>query len=51
MIAGGYLLFMQLHGYQHDVLADDFRFPAGEHSHAHEDTAIEQTFDSNRNEL
>ena len=29
MIAGGYLLFMQLHGYQHDVLADDFRSPAG----------------------
>ena len=51
MIAGGYLLFMQLHGYQHDVLADDFRFPSGEHSHAHEDMAIEQTFDSNRNEL
>src|SRR5210317_1943521 len=28
MIAGGYLLFMQLHGYQHDVLTDDFLFPS-----------------------
>lgn len=39
---GGYLLFMQLHGYFHSTQAEDFRFPAAEHQHIHEDMAIEQ---------
>jgi hypothetical protein len=51
ILAGAYLLFMQLHGYQHDAMAEDFRFPTEEHSHLHEDMAIERTFDSSRNEL
>ena len=51
IVAGVYLLFMQLHGYQHDAMAEDFRFPTEEHNHAHEDMVIEQTFDSSRNEL
>ena len=49
--AGAYLLFMQLHGYQHDLLAEDLRFPSAEHAHVHEDMKIEQTFDTSRNEL
>ena len=51
ILAGVYLLFMQLHGYQHDAMAEDFRFPIEEHNHVHEDMVIEQTFDSSRNEL
>lgn len=51
ILAGVYLLFMQLHGYQHDAMAEDFRFPTEEHRHMHEDTAIENTFDPSRNEL
>jgi len=51
IVAGVYLLFMQLHGYQHEILAEDLRFPAAEHAHAHEDMAIEQTYDDSRNEL
>jgi hypothetical protein len=47
--AGIYLLFTQLHGYQHDSRPDDFRFPAREHQHAHEDMAIENTTDDSRN--
>lgn len=31
--AGCYLLFVQLHCYQHDHLAEDLRFPAEEHAH------------------
>jgi len=49
--AGVYLLFTQLHGYQHDSHPNDFRFPAQEHQHAHEDMAIENTTDDNRNTL
>lgn len=49
--AGVYLLFMQLHGYQHDVAPDSFRFPTEEHQHAHEDMNIENTFDESRNAL
>jgi len=49
--AGVYLLFMQLHGYQHDVAPDSFRFPTEEHQHVHEDMNIENTFDESRNAL
>jgi hypothetical protein len=49
--AGVYLLFVQLHGYQHDTAPDSFRFPAAEHRHAHEDMAIEDTKDDSRNTL
>jgi hypothetical protein len=49
--AGALLLLMQLHGYQHDVDADGFRFPAQEHKHAHEDMDIEKTTDDSRNTL
>jgi hypothetical protein len=49
--AGVYLLFTQLHGYQHDVQPDSFRFPVEEHRHVHEDMDIQNTFDSGRNAL
>ncbi len=49
--AGVYLLFMQLHGYQHDVSPDSFRFPIEEHQHVHDDMNIENTFDESRNAL
>jgi hypothetical protein len=49
--AGVYLLFMQLHGYQHDVNPDSFRFPAGEHQHIHEDMDIKNSTDPSRNTL
>ena len=49
--AGIYLLFVQLHGYQHDVNGETFRFPAAEHRHAHEDMDIQNTTDSARNAL
>lgn len=39
--AGVYLLFMQMHGYMHDSHPNDFRFPAAEHKHAHEDMEVE----------
>lgn len=51
MYAGVYLLFMQLHGYQHDVAPDSFRFPVEEHRHIHEDMDIDKTVDADRNEL
>ena len=35
MAAGIYLLFVQLHGYQHDTNAELFRFPVEEHIHIH----------------
>ena len=41
--AGGYLLFLQLHGLLHHRMAEDFRFPTQEHRHIHEDMAIENT--------
>ncbi|MBK9345374.1 MAG: HupE/UreJ family protein [Burkholderiales bacterium] len=49
MYAGVYLLFMQLHGYQHDAAPDSFRFPAQEHRHVHEDMDIDKTMDADRN--
>jgi hypothetical protein len=49
--AGIYLLFVQLHGYQHDSHPNDFRFPVQEHQHAHEDMAIDNTTDDSRNTL
>ncbi|MDZ4161606.1 MAG: HupE/UreJ family protein [Burkholderiales bacterium] len=49
--AGFYLLFVQLHGYQHDSHPDDFRFPAAEHRHAHEDLDVEKTEDASRSGL
>ena len=49
--AGVYLLFMQLHGYQHDVDPDSFRFPATEHRHIHEDMDIQNSTDNSRNTL
>jgi HupE / UreJ protein len=49
--AGVYLLFTQLHGYQHDVNPDSFRFPVQEHKHIHEDMDIDKTVDSSRNSL
>lgn len=49
--AGVYLLFVQLHGYQHDSAPDSFRFPAAEHRHAHEDMDVEKTEDRSRSEL
>ncbi|MBT9550135.1 MAG: HupE/UreJ family protein [Hydrogenophaga sp.] len=49
--AGVYLLFTQLHGHQHDVAPDSFRFPAAEHRHAHEDMAVEDTRDTSRDGL
>jgi HupE / UreJ protein len=41
--AGMLLLFMQMHGFFHYAQAEEFRFPEKEHSHIHEDMAIEQS--------
>jgi hypothetical protein len=49
--AGVLLLFMQLHGYQHDVDPDGFRFPNQEHRHAHEDLEVEESTDTGRESL
>ena len=49
--AGVYLLFTQLHGYQHDTAPDSFRFPAAEHRHAHEDMGVDDTRDTSRDGL
>ncbi len=49
--AGVYLLFTQLHGYQHDISPDSFRFPAEEHRHIHEDMNIRNSVDPSRNKL
>ena len=49
--AGVYLLFVQLHGYQHDTQPDSFRFPTAEHRHAHEDLDVENTVDPSRDSL
>lgn len=51
MYAGVYLLFVQLHGYQHDTQPDSFRFPQQEHIHAHEDMDINNTYDKSRDTL
>lgn len=37
MLAGGLLLLLQLHGYQHSTFADEFPLNRDDHSHAHED--------------
>ncbi len=37
LLAGGLLLLMQLHGYQHTVYPDDFPLNQDDHSHTHED--------------
>ena len=49
--AGVYLLFTQLHGYQHDSHPDSFRFPTEEHRHVHEDMEIGGATDDSRNTL
>ena len=49
--AGVYLLFTQLHGYQHDSHPDSFRFPTEEHRHVHEDLDIGNSTDDSRNTL
>jgi hypothetical protein len=51
VFAGGLLLLMQLHGYQHDVDPNGFRFPSEEHQHAHEDMEIQNSTDPSRNKL
>ena len=51
IIAGIYLLFVQIHGYQHDINGETFRFPVEEHRHIHEDLDIEKTIDTERNSL
>ena len=51
VFAGVYLLFMQLHGYQHDSKPDSFRSPAAEHRHSHEDMDINNSTDAKRNSL
>ena len=49
--AGVVLLFMQLHGYQHDIDPDGFRFASQEHRHAHEDWEIEESTDTEHENL
>jgi hypothetical protein len=49
--AGVYLLFTQLHGYQHDTQPDSFRFPEQEHRHIHADMTIRDSVDPKRNTL
>ena len=51
VLAGCYLLFVQLHGYQHDVNGESFRFPTEEHRHIHEDIDIQNSTDNQRNSL
>lgn len=51
VFAGIYLLFVQLHGLQHDLYADSFRFPEAEHHHVHEDMEIKGSTDASRNTL
>ncbi len=51
ILAGCYLLFAQLHGYQHDVNGETFRFPTEEHRHIHEDMDIQKSIDNKRNSL
>ena len=51
VFAGIGLLLMQLHGYQHDVAPDSFRFPVEEHRHLHEDMDIDKSKDDSRNKL
>lgn len=43
MLAGGLLLLMQLHGYQHSKYADDFPLNQDDHHHIHEDMQRESS--------
>ena len=49
--AGGLLLLLQLHGYQHDTDPNGFRFPAQEHRHEHEDMDIERSTNTGRDKF
>jgi hypothetical protein len=51
MWAGAYLLFVQLHGLQHDLDPNEFRFPVEEHQHIHEDMQIKDATDPSRNTI
>ena len=51
VFAGVMLLFMQLHGYQHDSDPNGFRFAEEEHRHVHDDMDIEKTADPSRESL
>lgn len=51
LYAGGLLVLMQLHGYQHDIDPNGFRFPTEEHQHAHEDMEIDKAADPSRNRI
>ncbi len=43
MLAGGLLLLMQLHGYQHTAHSDDFPLNKDDHHHTHEDMQRESS--------
>ena len=43
MLAGFFLLNMQLHGYQHSTYVEEFPFNEDAHTHVHEDWEYEQT--------
>ena len=43
ILAGFFLLNMQLHGYQHSAFKDEFPFNEDEHSHIHEDWEYDQS--------
>ena len=49
--AGVLLLLMHLHGYHHDIDANNLRFPTEEHQHAHDDMEIEKSADPSRNKI
>ncbi|TDP78674.1 HupE/UreJ protein [Aquabacterium commune] len=51
MAVGALLLLMQLHGYQHDSGAEEFRFPTKEHEHAHEDLEVDKSVQTDRESL
>jgi hypothetical protein len=51
IFAGTLLLLLQLHSFHHDFDPDGFRFPAGEHEHAHEDLEINKSVDPSRDKL
>jgi HupE / UreJ protein len=48
----GFILFlMQLHGLDHHVSANEFRFPAAEHQHIHQDMETAKSLDDLRNTI
>ncbi len=51
MAVGSLLLLMQLHGYHHDIDAENLRFPVKAHRHAHEDLEIENSTKTGRDSL